>query len=88
MDNVRLNISNDVSPLKKVLMHTPGREIESIIPEFMDELLFEDIPYLEGLREEHRFFCRLLESAGAEVIYHQKLLEQTLERDEYREVFI
>lgn len=44
MDEILLDVNNDIGQLKKVLMHKPGREIESIIPEFMDELLFKDIP--------------------------------------------
>jgi arginine deiminase len=75
-----LNISvfSEVAPLKSVLLHRPGRELESLTPQYLDAMLFEDIPYLEHMRYEHNQFAKTLEGAGCHVYYVDDLLRETL----------
>ncbi len=42
-----INVTSEIKPLKKVLLHRPGKEIENLTPEYLERLLFDDIPFLE-----------------------------------------
>ncbi|EPZ55248.1 arginine deiminase domain protein [[Clostridium] sordellii ATCC 9714] len=45
-----ISVSSEIKPLKKVLLHRPGKEVENLTPETMKRLLFDDIPYLEKFK--------------------------------------
>lgn len=48
------------------------------MPEMLENLLFEDIPWLKRLREEHDKFANLLRMQGCEVYYYADLLGEVL----------
>ena len=76
-------------PLKKVLLHRPGNELLNLTPDSLERLLFDDIPYLKGTREEHDEFARVLNIYGAEVVYLEDLMSEVLDSSlEIREKFI
>jgi len=62
-------VASEIGPLKKVLLHRPGPELEHIVPAYMEDLLFDEIPWLDKAREEHDSFAQALCQAGAEVYY-------------------
>jgi arginine deiminase len=75
--------------LKKVLLHCPGQELEQLVPQSMERLLFDDIPYLRGAQSEHNQFAALLREQGVEVVYLVDLVSATLEKSAaLREQFI
>ena len=39
--------TSEIGRLKKVLLHRPGGELENLMPEYLERLLFDDIPYLK-----------------------------------------
>ena len=41
-------VKSEIGALKKVLLQRPGRELEHLSPNTMEQLLFDDIPYLYG----------------------------------------
>jgi len=59
-----LFVNSEIGKLKKVLMHRPGKEIENLTPELMEQLLFDDIPFLEVAQKEHDVFVKMLEIKG------------------------
>jgi len=67
-----------VGELQRVLLHRPGREVETLMPSMLENLLFEDIPWLKKLREEHDGFANLLRAHGCEVYYYADLLREVL----------
>lgn len=73
-----LNVTSEIGKLKAVLLHRPGREIENLVPEYLERLLFDDIPYLKIAQQEHDGFARVLEDSGARVYYIEKLMEEVL----------
>ena len=83
-----IDIRSEIGPLKKVLLHRPGRELENLMPEYIERLLFDDIPYLKIAREEHDAFCDLLRQNGAEVVYLTDLTAESLTDPEVKESFI
>ena len=73
-----INVTSEIGPLKRVLLQRPGRELEYLSPNTMDQLLFEDIPYLHGAQREHDCFAQLLRRSGVEVVYLEDLAAQAL----------
>ena len=41
---------SEIKPLKKVLLHRPGKELLNLTPNTLEELLFDDIPFLKVAR--------------------------------------
>ncbi len=84
-----ISVKSEIRPLKKVLLHRPGSELEQLVPNSMERLLFDDIPYLKGAQAEHDAFAELLRQNGVEVVYLADLTAQTLQQDEaLREMFV
>ena len=77
-----VNVKSEIKPLKKVLVHRPGRELLNLTPASLNRLLFDDIPYLSAAQREHDQFVYVLEQNGAEVVYLEKLAAQTLQISE------
>jgi len=48
-----INVTFEIGKLNKVMLHRPGREIENLVHDVLERLLFDDIPYLEVARKEH-----------------------------------
>lgn len=55
--------------------------MDRMTPSMMEELLFDDILFGEGARDEHRRFRRVLQVLGVEVIEAMDLLEGALATD-------
>ncbi len=84
-----INVKSEIKPLKKVLVHRPGRELLNLTPESLSRLLFDDIPYLPVAKEEHDEFVRILRDNGVEVVYLEDLMTDVLNiSPEIREKFI
>ncbi len=73
-----LGVFSEVGSLKKVLLHRPGKEMETLTPEVLENLLFEDIPWLKKLQIEHDGFADALRGAGCRVFYYADLLKEVL----------
>ena len=84
-----INVKSEINPLKKVLVHRPGKELLNLTPDSLERLLFDDIPYLPVAQEEHDEFVRILKDNGVEVVYLEDLMTEVLDLDpSIRERFI
>ncbi|MFD2971707.1 arginine deiminase [Peribacillus deserti] len=83
-----LNVTSEIGALKTVLLQRPGGEIEYLIPDYLEKLLFDDIPFLPAIQKEHDFFADALRKRGVEVIYLEDLAAEAIEKDEIRLQFI
>ncbi|MBO6093521.1 MAG: arginine deiminase [Oscillospiraceae bacterium] len=82
-------VKSEIGALKKVLLHRPGKELEHLIPEELERLLFDDIPYLTLARQEHDTFAAILREQGTEVVYLEDLMAETLRANPgLKEIFI
>lgn len=81
----KIHVSSEVGCLKAVLLHRPGRELESLTPQYLDSMLFEDIPYLAQMQEEHDLFAQVLRDHGCQVHYVESLLEEIFAEARLRE---
>jgi len=83
-----INVTSEIGRLKKVLLHRPGEELENLMPDYLDRLLFDDIPYLKIAQEEHDVFAKVLKDNGVDVVYVEELLKESIEEDGVKEKLI
>ena len=84
-----IHVKSEIGPLQKVLLHRPGRELEYLVPDALERLLFDDIPYLHGAQQEHDRFVQLLRENGTEVVFLEDLTAEAIETDDpVRDAFI
>ncbi|WP_373898151.1 arginine deiminase [Haloimpatiens sp. FM7315] len=83
-----IKVTSEIKPLKKVLLHRPGAEIENLTPEYLERLLFDDIPFLEVAQKEHDAFAQVLRDNGVEVVYLHKLAAEVIADPKLKEKFI
>ena len=76
-----LGVNSEVGRLRKVMVHRPELSLERLTPENHDELLFDDVLWVERAQLEHDQFVDLLRKRGVEVYYLQQLLAETLTYD-------
>lgn len=88
MGNSEIEVYSEIGTLKKVMLHRPGRELENLMPEYIERLLFDDIPYLEIARQEHDAFAEILRKNGVEVVYLEDLVAESISNDDIKEQFI
>lgn len=74
-----INVTSEIAPLKKVLLHRPGRELLNLTPDSLTRLLFDDIPFLPEAQKEHDEFATILKENGIEVVYLENLMAEVLE---------
>ena len=83
-----LNVTSEIGNLKAVLLHKPGKELERLTPEYLRELLFDDIPWLKKMKQEHDEFARVLKDRGTLVYYIEDLLAEVLSDKDVKEDFV
>lgn len=83
-----LNITSEIGKLQTVLVKRPGSELENITPEYLESLLFDDIPYLKMMQKEHDFFAKTMRDSNIEVLYLEKLAAEALREANNKESFL
>ena len=73
-----INVRSEIKPLKKVLLHRPGKELLNLTPDTLGRLLFDDIPFLKVAQQEHDSFALILKDNGVEVVYLEDLAAETI----------
>src|SRR5215213_8799135 len=82
-----VHVSSEIGPLRTVLVHTPGPELEAVTPGNREDYLYDDIIDLEIAQREHRQFTSVLRRF-AEVRYVRDLLTEILQEPDAREYLI
>ncbi|WP_454083865.1 arginine deiminase [Georgenia sp. Marseille-Q6866] len=72
------HVDSEVGRLHEVILHRPGTEMRRLTPQNREELLFDDILWVERAEEEHDAFARALRDQGVSVRYFTDLLRETL----------
>ncbi|MGL5631879.1 MAG: arginine deiminase family protein, partial [Azovibrio sp.] len=72
-------VHSEVGVLRKVMVCSPGLAHSRLTPTNCDELLFDDVIWVERARLDHLNFVRKMEERGVEVVEMYALLAQTLE---------
>jgi arginine deiminase len=80
-----VGVHSEVGPLREVIVHRPGLELDRLTPANASSLLFDDVMWAERAREEHDAFSDLLASRGVRVHHFATLLTEALATDSGRE---
>lgn len=71
-------VHSEVGRLRKVLVCAPGRAHRRLTPSNADDLLFDDVMWVENAQRDHADFVNKLTSRGVEVVELHVLLGQTM----------
>ncbi|WP_241138803.1 arginine deiminase [Bacillus mycoides] len=83
-----IHVTSEIGELQTVLLKRPGKEVENLTPDYLQQLLFDDIPYLPIIQKEHDYFAQTLRNRGVEVLYLEKLAAEALVNKKLREEFV
>jgi arginine deiminase len=85
---MKLKLHSEFGTLRRVIMHRPGGEIERLTPQNSSELLFEDVPYLESMQNEHDEFVTLIKNTSDSKVYRLRQLLIDVIRDKQARISI
>ena len=71
-----LGVHSEVGKLRQVIVHRPDLSLKRLTPGNHDELLFDDVLWVERAQWEHDQFVARMRERGVEVLYVQDLLER------------
>ncbi len=83
-----VNLFSEIGKLNTVMLHRPGIEVDQLIPDYLERMLSEDIPYLPEAQAEHDNFAQVLRNAGANVLYLEDLFIDVMSVEQTRRSFI
>jgi arginine deiminase len=72
-------VHSEVGKLHKVLVCSPGLAHERLTPSNCDDLLFDDVLWVQNARRDHFDFMDKMRDRGVEVVELHNLLTQTME---------
>jgi arginine deiminase len=73
-----LGVYSEVGKLRKVMVHRPDLSLQRLTPANHDELLFDDVLWVEQAQREHDAFVAVLRERGAEVCYVNDMLAEAI----------
>src|SRR5438034_1044986 len=79
-----VKIESELDSLKKVLIHTPGPEVECVSPENKDKFLFHGILFLKDVLKDYSIFKNVL-STVAKVYEVKQCLQEVIENPYVKE---
>jgi arginine deiminase len=74
----RLGVHSEVGKLRKVMVHRPELSLQRLTPSNHDDLLFDDVLWVERAQYEHDQFVARMRERGVEVFQLRDLLAEAL----------
>ena len=71
-------VHSEVGKLRKVMVHRPDLSLQRLTPTNHDDLLFDDVLWVERAQLEHDRFVAQMRGRGVEVFLLHELLAETL----------
>ncbi len=78
MPNNSLGVYSEVGRLRKVLVCAPGQAHRRLTPTNADDLLFDDVMWVEMAQRDHLDFVNKMRGRGVEVVELHELLAETM----------
>jgi arginine deiminase len=75
-------VYSEVGKLRKVMVHRPDLSLQRLTPGNHDELLFDDVLWVERAQLEHDMFVQTMRDRGVEVFLFETLLAEALATSE------
>lgn len=82
----KISVNTEIGPLRRVLICRPGEEQEMVHPDRMSDLLFDDLVWLEPMREAHALFTGSLSKLGVNMVDSRQLLVEFLSEPRHMEM--
>jgi arginine deiminase len=80
-----IGVHSEVGKLHTVIVHRPGLEHTRLTPSNAEDLLFDDVIWVEKAKEEHDAFVEKMRDREVEVLEIETLFTEALEQPEARE---
>lgn len=81
-------VFSEIGALQQVMLHRPGKELDRLTNENRDQLLFDELIWLDLAQREHDSFARILREVGTEVLYFEDCLATVIEDKQIRTQFV
>jgi arginine deiminase len=78
----KFGVNSEVGKLRKVIVHRPDLDLKRLTPSNHDDLLFDDVLWVERAQWEHDQFVKAMRDRGIQVFYHVDLLGEALAASE------
>ncbi len=78
-DTIPYGVHSEVGTLRKVLVCAPGKAHSRLTPSNCDELLFDDVMWVDNAKRDHFDFMNKMRERGVEVLEMHNLLAETLD---------
>ncbi|MEW6623910.1 MAG: arginine deiminase [Bacillota bacterium] len=88
MENSKMEVWSEIEDLKTVILHRPGAELDNLIPRYLEDLLFDEIPWLSKAQEEHDGFAQTLVENNTKIYYITDLLYHVIQDYELKNQLI
>ena len=75
---VKFGVHSEVGQLRKVMVCAPGRAHQRLTPSNCDDLLFDDVMWVENAKRDHFDFMTKMRDRGVDVVEMHNLLAETL----------
>lgn len=76
--DVKFGVHSEVGQLRKVLVCAPGRAHQRLTPSNCDQLLFDDVLWVENAKRDHFDFVQKMRDRGIDVVEMHNLLAETV----------
>ncbi len=87
MKKIKVEVNSEIGKLEAVILHTPGTEVENMIPENTQRALYSDILNLSEVRKEFSQFKEIVEK-HTKIFFVKDLLENILENETFRQTLL
>ncbi|HEX6256787.1 MAG TPA: arginine deiminase [Euzebyales bacterium] len=77
-------VTSETGQLREVILHRPGKELRRITPANREDLLFDELVWVDRAQQEHDAFADLLRARGVRVRLLTDLLTDALADDAVR----
>lgn len=81
-NNTPLGVHSEVGQLRKVMVCAPGRAHQRLTPSNCDDLLFDDVLWVDNAKRDHFDFMTKMRDRGVEVVEMHNLLAETVANPE------
>ncbi len=85
---MKLGVHSEIGKLNKVIVSRPSLAHDRLTPRNCEELLFDDVIWVEQARKDHAEFCSLMRERGVEVYDIQDLLADAIRSDPSARAFL
>ena len=85
---MKFGVHSEIGKLNKVIVSRPSLAHDRLTPRNCEELLFDDVIWVEQARKDHAEFCSLMRERGVEVYDIQDLLAEAIASDPAARAFL